>query len=340
MAWAMSELMSGSKSVCASSAAFTASGVRPPAAAAVSTARRTKSRHWVHLSTVATSAASVPGGSCGGGTLALPVHRARMRRCAGAGARAAHSFRQATEDRNAGGAHNKASSMSSSHSTKACESARAHVRVQERYTRAGSHPRGEYNVRPHALRRRTYTRSAHRERGTCVLPPHSPTHLLAHAHAHAHAHSLHSTPLARRTPWLSPFPRSCNGMCCSQCCAPSPAHARATATCGATTTVVCNCVSVCSFVCARPACRACMPPSGAPHWTLLVKKGGEVLDAIPLSTQPLTILGRNRAMSHVALDHASISRQHAALAFDASGELSLVDMGSSHGTFVGDARLA
>ena len=39
------------------------------------------------------------------------------------------------------------------------------------------------------------------------------------------------------------------------------------------------------------------------------------------------------------LEHGSISRRHAALAFDETGDLFLVDMGSSHGTTLNDQPL-
>jgi NIMA-interacting peptidyl-prolyl cis-trans isomerase 1 len=44
-------------------------------------------------------------------------------------------------------------------------------------------------------------------------------------------------------------------------------------------------------------------------------------------------------MAHVALDHESISRRHAGLFWNETGELSLMDLGSSHGTFLNDKAI-
>ncbi|CAM9789477.1 unnamed protein product [Chrysoparadoxa australica] len=72
--------------------------------------------------------------------------------------------------------------------------------------------------------------------------------------------------------------------------------------------------------------------------TLEVVKQGEVLGKIPLH-RAITLFGRNSKMSHEVMEHQSISRRHAALAYSEGGELHLVDLGSVHGSFVGNEKV-
>eukprot|EP00775_Hariotina_reticulata_P011872 gene11872-12016_t len=81
------------------------------------------------------------------------------------------------------------------------------------------------------------------------------------------------------------------------------------------------------------------PPAGV---LLLVYKAGELLQQLPV-TQVMTVFGR-LPQNDVVLDHASISRQHAALCFQTQEpqqglQAILMDLGSAHGTFVDGARL-
>jgi WD40 repeat protein len=88
-------------------------------------------------------------------------------------------------------------------------------------------------------------------------------------------------------------------------------------------------------------------PSGDWSWArpvavptfLVARKHGAELDRLPLS-RPVVLLGRNSAMCHFALDHPSLSRQHAAVVHGGGGAFFVVDLNSSHGTFVGGARCA
>lgn len=80
---------------------------------------------------------------------------------------------------------------------------------------------------------------------------------------------------------------------------------------------------------------ACRPVGLA----LAVSKDGEALPGVTIPPKAVYTFGRNSTMSDVVLDHPSLSRQHAAIAFDAAGDAFLLDLGSTHGTFVNGERL-
>ena len=77
---------------------------------------------------------------------------------------------------------------------------------------------------------------------------------------------------------------------------------------------------------------AAAPPAGmAP--VLVVSKEGREVERHELGGRAVTLLGRQASLVHVPQEHASLSRQHAALAFDgAGGHVYLGDPRSSHGT--------
>jgi WD repeat-containing protein 70 len=84
----------------------------------------------------------------------------------------------------------------------------------------------------------------------------------------------------------------------------------------------------------------CVPPAPtSPPVLVVASKDGEEVSRTDISGRAVTTFGRNSAMSDVALDHPSLSRRHAAVVRDAEGSVLLVDLGSSHGTFLNGTRL-
>ncbi|GLI61288.1 hypothetical protein VaNZ11_003639 [Volvox africanus] len=90
------------------------------------------------------------------------------------------------------------------------------------------------------------------------------------------------------------------------------------------------------------------PKCPVPDWAaeptagsrLLVYKDGQAIQEVPL-VKIVTVFGRVDALADVVLDHPSISRQHATAAFHgARGTWMITDLGSTHGTFLGDRQLA
>ncbi|PNW76090.1 hypothetical protein CHLRE_12g548250v5 [Chlamydomonas reinhardtii] len=78
------------------------------------------------------------------------------------------------------------------------------------------------------------------------------------------------------------------------------------------------------------------PPAGS---RLLVYKEGTVIQDIALG-KVVTVFGRVPELADVVLDHPSISRQHATAAWHPGrAAWLLTDLGSTHGTWVGDSRL-
>jgi len=73
---------------------------------------------------------------------------------------------------------------------------------------------------------------------------------------------------------------------------------------------------------------------------LKVFKGGEKIDTITqIGSKSYVLFGRNAQMTDIKLDHPSISRRHALMGHGSSGNLYVMDLGSSHGTFVNAERL-
>ncbi|KAK1267926.1 hypothetical protein QJS04_geneDACA006730 [Acorus gramineus] len=72
---------------------------------------------------------------------------------------------------------------------------------------------------------------------------------------------------------------------------------------------------------------------------LEVLKDGEVLDRINLDKRR-HIFGRQFPVCDFVLDHQSVSRQHAAVVPHRNGSIYVIDLGSAHGTFVANERLA
>ena len=72
---------------------------------------------------------------------------------------------------------------------------------------------------------------------------------------------------------------------------------------------------------------------------LEVRKKNEVVDVHRISKQPSYVVGRQEKTCDVHLAHGSLSRQHAAFVHHEDGDLFLVDLGSSNGTFIDGQRV-
>jgi len=73
---------------------------------------------------------------------------------------------------------------------------------------------------------------------------------------------------------------------------------------------------------------------------LEVYKGGKLVEIVKdINRKKCTIFGRNKDMADVVLQHPSISRQHSAIVHGSSGNIYLIDLGSSHGTSLNKKRV-
>lgn len=87
------------------------------------------------------------------------------------------------------------------------------------------------------------------------------------------------------------------------------------------------------------------------HWRLFPFKGREQLESISLAGQSAFLLGRERRVADIPLDHPSCSGQHAAIQFrqvpDTTGDGRsvrrirpyIIDLESANGTFLNGARI-
>ena len=85
------------------------------------------------------------------------------------------------------------------------------------------------------------------------------------------------------------------------------------------------------------------PPvwSAAPKssFSFEVVKDGVPLEALDLSQRPHYVLGRHSSTADLVLAHPSVSRQHAVIQHRDTGEIYVMDLGSTHGTFMNKKRL-
>jgi len=73
---------------------------------------------------------------------------------------------------------------------------------------------------------------------------------------------------------------------------------------------------------------------------LEVYKQGKLVAVIKdINRKKCTIFGRNKSMCDVGLEHPSISRQHGAILHGSSGNIYILDLGSSHGTTCNHKKL-
>jgi len=69
------------------------------------------------------------------------------------------------------------------------------------------------------------------------------------------------------------------------------------------------------------------------------KKGKLVTVIKDINRKKCTIFGRNKSMCDIWLEHPSISRQHSAILHGSSGNIYILDLGSSHGTTCNHKKL-
>jgi pSer/pThr/pTyr-binding forkhead associated (FHA) protein len=65
-----------------------------------------------------------------------------------------------------------------------------------------------------------------------------------------------------------------------------------------------------------------------------VIKNGACVDNIALDEKPFLLVGRNRDICQLVMEHPSISRHHAVIQHRGGGKIYIFEMGSTHGTFV------
>ncbi|KAK9695695.1 FHA domain [Popillia japonica] len=79
------------------------------------------------------------------------------------------------------------------------------------------------------------------------------------------------------------------------------------------------------------------PPIGL-HLDVL--KGEKLIQKLMIDEKKCYLFGRNAQMNDFCIDHASCSRVHSALVYHKHlNRAFLVDLGSTHGTFIGNLRL-
>eukprot|EP00486_Rosalina_sp_Unknown_P006197 CAMPEP_0201571450 /NCGR_PEP_ID=MMETSP0190_2-20130828/14216_1 /ASSEMBLY_ACC=CAM_ASM_000263 /TAXON_ID=37353 /ORGANISM="Rosalina sp." /LENGTH=306 /DNA_ID=CAMNT_0047996097 /DNA_START=22 /DNA_END=942 /DNA_ORIENTATION=- len=71
----------------------------------------------------------------------------------------------------------------------------------------------------------------------------------------------------------------------------------------------------------------------------VMKEGKRIQTITEIAQKPYVLFGRNASMSDIKLEHPSISRRHALIGHGSSGNIYVMDLGSSHGTFVNSQRL-
>ena len=85
----------------------------------------------------------------------------------------------------------------------------------------------------------------------------------------------------------------------------------------------------------------------APEWsaeaahpfTFEVIKNGAVVEAIDVAGKPFVLIGRQDDVCDIAMQHPSVSRQHAVIQHRDTGQVYVYELGSTHGTFVNKQRL-
>lgn len=83
------------------------------------------------------------------------------------------------------------------------------------------------------------------------------------------------------------------------------------------------------------AFRSCEPLNSNKNVRFEVYKSNQLLNVIQLGDRKFILFGRNGDVVHVILDHESISRVHAVVVHRNDGEVCLIDLNSTQGTYVG-----
>jgi len=71
----------------------------------------------------------------------------------------------------------------------------------------------------------------------------------------------------------------------------------------------------------------------------VMKENKRIQTITEIAQKSYVLFGRNAAMTDIKLEHPSISRRHALIGHGSSGNIYVMDLGSSHGTFVNKQRL-
>ena len=100
-----------------------------------------------------------------------------------------------------------------------------------------------------------------------------------------------------------------------------------------------------------PSRSAAQPPPKVnytpPEWSaapthpfrLEVIKNGAVVESVDVANKAFVLIGRQEDVCDIAMQHPSISRQHAVIQHRDSGEIFVYEMGSTHGTLLNKRRL-
>ena len=100
-----------------------------------------------------------------------------------------------------------------------------------------------------------------------------------------------------------------------------------------------------------PSRPAAQPPPKVnytpPEWSaapthpfrLEVIKNGAVVESVDVANKAFVLIGRQEDVCDIAMQHPSISRQHAVIQHRDSGEIFVYEMGSTHGTLLNKRRL-
>ena len=81
-------------------------------------------------------------------------------------------------------------------------------------------------------------------------------------------------------------------------------------------------------------------PPRESHFRLKVHEGGNLVEVLQMGEKVAYLLGRHKAAGcDCLLEHQTVSRKHAAVVHHQDGSVRLLDLGSSHGTWLDGTRL-